>query len=258
MMKMKTTLLTLLACASLSAVNGAIILENSSLNNNQNNAGTTFNVVDETGGNTSSILLVGIGYRVNGPQDTITIDYNGSTGVSGTLIRTDANSDIVTAIWAFDLGNVSSAETININNPSQGSFRETFSIVQLSGASFTPSAHNGNSGDPSSPFVMSTTLTAVNSGDFVFMVGSDRQDRDIDSFVGTFDSSAKTTNSSGYFYGYDVNSAGGDLTVGADWSGDSNKSVSAVAITAIPEPGTFALMGLAGVAALIAARRRRR
>jgi len=130
-MKMKTTLLALLACFSLSMVKGATInIESSTLNNNSDDSDLLFNLVDETGGNTSSILLVGVSARLfnSGSFDEITIDYGTSTDVSGTLLGAENEfaGNNGTVIYGFDLGNVSGPQSITINNTSTQTTDEVF------------------------------------------------------------------------------------------------------------------------------------
>jgi len=249
-MKITSSLLLalLLALASLSSLNGAIIIESSALNKNSDDSDLTFNLVDESGGNTSSILLVGVSARLFSTPasfDEITIDYGGSTDVSGILLG--AKNEVVanngTVIYGFDLGNVSGSQIITINNTSSQTTDEVFTVFQLSGATLSGYIANGSSGNPGSPFQMTTTLDGVESGSFVFAVGSDRQGRPYEGAIGTSDSDGSVTPNRGASYLYDLNSVGGNLTVGFDWDGDGLKTVSAVAIVDIPEPGVSALLG---------------
>jgi len=247
---MKVTASLLLALASLTSLNGAIILETSALNFNSDDSDMSFDLVDETGGNTSSILLVGVSARLfsSGSLDVFTIDYGTSTDVAGTLLGAEnefaANNG--TVIYGFDLGNVSGPQSITINNTSTQTTDEIFTVFQLSGATLSGYIANGEGDNYGSPYQATTTLNGVQSGSFVFAVGSDRQNRVYEGAIGASDSDGSTAPNRAASYLYDLDSAGGNLTVGFDWDDDGIKTVSAVAIAPlapIPEPGTFALIG---------------
>lgn len=243
-----------------------IVLESSKFLNHQNNSGATFDIVDESGSNSSSILLVGIGQRRRSvvPTSEITLSWSGGSDQTGTILTSDVLVDVTNSIFAFDLGNVAGPEQITINNLDSDGFRETFSIIQVSGATLDGVIVSSAKGTGGSDNSITTGLTGVTAGAFVFGIGINRSNNpSFDRTIGPSDASGYSENGSpqGSFYTYDLGSAGGDVTVGYQLTSDPERMVmSAVALgvaQTVPEPNSL-LLAIGFSSLSIISRRRRR
>ncbi|GEM_PF-6205082 len=242
------------------AIPAAIIIENQSLLIDTDNVSpySSFSLVDETNAIQNSMLLVSL----TGEGDTtsgVTIDWSGGMGVAANVMVEEEAGSPYTGIYLFDLGDVSS-ETITIHLPIVGQVdRERVSILQLSGGDIDSVISNTGRVTNKST-TGKTTLADVEDGSFVFSVGSTRKNgRNLVATAGNSDAAAWQGNGDGRGHGYmwDLDSAAGTRDAGFTLSGDTDgMSISAVSIAAIPEPGTLALLGVAGLALGLMRRRR--
>jgi len=234
---------------------------------NMHNVGATasINLVDETGGNSSSVLVVATSHRFSDVSiGEVTMDRGGSTGIVANSFDSAYTSNIGSAIYLFDLGNVTGGESITLNNVSTGTARETFTVFQLSGVDlsavqFVTGAHNGN--------VFSSAFTEdLDAGSFTLWTAANRSNRSLDAVIPTVTSTppsedfnslvAAAGGNHSVYWAYD-NGLSGTTSVGFDLSSDGATSLVGVNLVAIPEPGTLTLVGIAGIGLLAALRRRK-
>ena len=257
-MKKRTLIsLTILAHLSYACVHAAIVVGSTPANPADINGDTSMTLDIDAG---SDVVLLLSLTRRNSLAPTVTLDWTGGTGVAVTeLVTVDAGTNRSNSIFGIELGTVGAVETVTFNfDTSDG--RAAATGIQLLGATLT--GYGSTSDSYYSNGTLTGDLTGVAEGSFVFANMSNATP------VSTLNFSAPSevqfselsTGRDSHRSAYDLDVAAGTYSVsgtvagagGADFS-----SLTAVSIVAIPEPGTLALVGVAGICALAFIRNRK-
>ncbi|GEM_PF-4864027 len=243
-------------------ISGAIVVEASRfLIDSDSGVNPTLNIVDESGGNSNSILLVGVTADSSSslPASDVTLSWSGGSNIAGTQLITDSGpSNTQTSLWAFDIGNVAAGETVTFNNASSAA-REVFSLLQVSGATLAGAetvAFGSNNGNATSA---SLSFSSLQNDAFVFGVANWRNNsRSITGNSANIDSiSGANINNRGHMYMLDTAAQASSSTYSFNVNSDSDGiAFSAVALNAIPEPSSVLLLGLATLGLTLGLRRR--
>lgn len=251
------------------AADASIIVETGNLlldiQNMHTVANTSFNLVDETGGNTSSVLLVAATHRYEAtkPLSDVTLTRGGSTAqadlFAASFHSSDSNANGI-SFYAFDLGNATAGESVTLNNLSTIGARETFTVLQISGARlsdalFTSGSRNGNT-------FSSSFASNLDAGSFTFWIAGNVSKRTLTSVTPEDpDNFGSDPNAAGSNYGvhwaYD-GALSGATTVGFTIGGDGSTQLGAINLQPVPEPATHALLLGSMALGFIVLRRRRK
>ncbi len=227
------------------------------------NSNSTPNVLLDDGNDV--VLIVAYGTN-NGASHSVTASLNGGSAQAMTLlggVNAPSGSDF-NGIFAIELGNLTGGSNEVDLVFSGNTARSTASILQLTGATLNnyDQADQFRSDGNSGPGTFSTSFTSVEEDSVVVhFLWSDTAGTSVTSaFTNVdFDSTFGGTNRSGGNAAYNTGLAAGaySTSITVTSGGGDSHSLTSVNIYAIPEPGTFALVGISGLCALLAVRRRK-
>ena len=217
---------------------------------------------------TNTVLLMAITGHDLGDGITATYDVGGTdqamTQLGGLSVSgggaLDGDNAFAT-IFAIELGSVSEVVGVDISwSLDSGTDRGTASFFQLSDATLTGALTDADTSVGVSPISTTVSFTGLSAGSFVLSgTAANNNSSGITSFTGTptdpgftFTADEGAYNN-GLAYSLDVS---GDVSITTGNNGTREFAMSGIAIAAIPEPGTLALVGIAFGVMVVSNRRR--
>jgi hypothetical protein len=246
------------------AASGAIIVESSGtpLSGQHNISSFNYGLVDETGGNSSSLLLVGVTAQ-NGTPSATTVQIDTGGGATNADFSIFDSGNGVAGWWVFDLGDVT-AGNITILNDTANLGRETYTVLQLSGASASGLIADTKDEATDTNTIFQTELENVAAGSFLATLGfrDNNQNPAGWSVIGPSDVMANGQFNNSWFYSSANNLAGGTFNTGFNVPANGqNTDLAAIAIAplveTVPEPLSVAVWSVVAVGLLCYRRMRR-
>jgi len=258
----RTTLCAAAAAGCLLAGSAhAAIVVGSGTDNEVLNGDLTMSLDIDAGSNVVLLLAV---TRRNSLAPTVTVNWSGDGGTADAvslLVTEDSGPNRSNTIYGIELGTIGLAETVTFNFDSSDG-RAVGTALQLSNATLTGAITAKDDGAADGdPIALAATLSGVSSGSFVFANAMRASGGSTITFSAPTEtildpiSSGRDTQR----VAYDLDVAAGDYNVAASaavGSSSPDAHLTAVAIAAIPEPGSLALLGLGGLC-LLGGRRKR-
>jgi hypothetical protein len=202
---------------------------------------------DESTPNTSSILLVATSFRFSDTLSTdVTLTRGGNTFTADLFDSSYfGGNGVGNAIYAFNLGDASAGEGVTLNNISTDAARETFTALQISGATltgaqFASAGINANS-------ISTTFASDLDSGSFTIWAAGNVSKRSLSSVIPSDVNNVSNWNAgaagNNHAAGWAYNGTlSGPTTVGFNMNSDGNTSLIALNLQVVPEPSTYALL----------------
>lgn len=252
----KAKLLIFCIVSSICILRGAVMVETNASTFNEDSG--TINLTSQN----HSVLLVTISGQGSASPE-LTLDPSGTPTVYDTPVVSRDQGGVLTSIFLVDLGTPSAGSLDFAANGTDGN--RQISAFQLYNAALpVEDTATGYTSNLSSG--LTASFTGLDAGSFIFSVGHAKQGASgngLESASGTptlTQTDSRNRNSflsstSVYAYTTDVSGSASLTLSGSDTTDDA--TMSAVAIAAIPEPSTLALLGLAGLAAMLGGFRRR-